>query len=200
MNDRAAELVPVNGSLFAFDEALHFEPCSTWAVDFHAAILRHYTDSDGAPPGKKMGWRVWERGRLVGWIGLGEPPYKLAARRRIGLQDARPLPQTVCCFIYRLERHSGSAGDILRAWHLVASEQWRTRYGWSPVHWETMVSQGDAGNLGACFKRAGYRRLGETTGWGARRPEGNTHGPRVWEEHGIKRVVLYRGPLSRLPR
>lgn len=39
-----------------------FEECSTWAEDFRGAILRHYTDSKGAPVGKKQGWRILEDG------------------------------------------------------------------------------------------------------------------------------------------
>lgn len=72
--------------------SISFDECSTWASDFRGAVLRHYTGSKGAPVGKKQGWRIYEHvGRitnLIGWIGLGEPSYKLAPRRRLGLQDA----------------------------------------------------------------------------------------------------------------
>lgn len=176
---------------------LHFVPISTWAPEFVAAIRRHYTGSRGAPVGKKLAWRIEEDGRTVGWIGLGEPSFKLAPRRRLGLLDARPLPFTVNNFIYRLEgQRSASAGDILREWHSIAAEAWRERYGWTPVHWETMIGQGDDSNPGACFKRAGYRSLGMTTGRSARRPAGSTHGARVWGDAPPK-LVLYRGPLAR---
>lgn len=53
-------------------------------------------------------------------------------------------------------------------------------------------------NPGACFRRAGYRRLGMTTGRGARRPAGSTHSARVWGPTS-PRMVFYRGPLARLP-
>lgn len=197
---------------------VRFDPISTWAPDFVSAVRRHYTKSAGAPYGKKLAWRIWERDTkhrcscivkddlcvcgawtLVGYIGLGEPSFKLAPRRRLGLSDARPLPETVCCFIFRLEGPRRiSAHRVLRAWHPLAAEAWRLRYGWTPVHWETMVGQGDARNPGACFRRAGYRKLGLTTGRTARRPAGNTHGPRVWSDSTPK-LVLYRGPLARLP-
>jgi len=175
-----------------------FLPIYTWAPDFVEAIQRHYTGSAGAPPGRKLAWRIHEGGRAIGWIGLGEPPYKLAPRRCLGLLDARPLPHTVTCFLYRLEGpRVASAGDLLRQWHAeVAPQTWRHVYGWEPVHWETMVGQGDVDNLGACFKRARYRRIGWTTGRSARRQTGNAHGARVWVDSPPK-LVLYRGPLAR---
>lgn len=181
-------------------DGVAFEPISTWAPDYVAAIRRHYTGSRGAPPGRKLAWRITEGGAAVGWIGLGEPAYKLAPRRRLGLSDARPLPRTVMCTIYRLEGpRRASAGDILRLWHSVAKATWAERYGWAPAHWETMVGQGDATNPGACFRRAGWRPLGMTTGRGASRPPGATHGPRIWGDRPPK-LVLYQGPLHRLPR
>lgn len=184
---------------------LTFLPISTWDKDFVAAVKRHYTGSAGAPPGKKIAYAIYEQkgegpgaGHVVGWIGLGEPPFKLAPRRALGIADARPLPQTVCCFIYRLEgARDISASDILDAWHPVAARDWKDRYGWEPIHWETMVGQGAEGNHGACFKRAGYRTLGLTTGRTARRPPGSTHGARVWGD-GTAKLVLYRGPLARV--
>lgn len=177
---------------------LSFAPISTWDPSFVAAIRRHYTGSRGAPPGKKLAWEIREDGRRVGWIGLGEPAYKLAPRRRLGLDYARPAPLTAACFIYRLEGpRERTASAILKAWHPIASDAWGVAYGWSPVHWETLVGQGATGNPGACFKRAGYRSLGLTTGWSARRPAGHTHGPRVWSKSTPK-LVLYRGPIARL--
>jgi hypothetical protein len=70
------------------------------------------------------------------------------------------------------------------------------RYDQTVDHFETMVGQGADGNLGACFKRAGYRSLGWTTGRGAVRPAGATHGARIWVDKPRK-LVLYRGPLAR---
>lgn len=178
---------------------VRFEPISTWAPDFVAAVRRHYTGSKGAPVGKKLAWRIHEDNRVVGWIGLGEPSYKLAPRRRLGLSDARPAPHTVNNFIYRLEGpRTTPASQILRMWLPVASAAWYHRYGWTPVHWETMVGQGDERNPGACFKRAGFRTLGLTTGRSARRPAGHSHGKRIWIDAPPK-IVLYRGPLVRLP-
>lgn len=183
--------------------SISFDECSTWASDFRGAVLRHYTGSKGAPVGKKQGWRIYEHvGRitnLIGWIGLGEPSYKLAPRRRLGLQDARPLDHTVNNFIYRLEgARLTSAREILRQWMPVASACWERRYGWRPVHWESMVGQGDAKVLGACFRGARWRRLGWTTGRTARRQTGNAHGKRVWSDAPPK-LVFYFGPLAREP-
>ena len=175
-----------------------FEECSTWADDFRGAILRHYTGSKGSPVGKKQGWRIFEGSVLVGWIGLGEPSYKLAPRRRLGLLDARPLPFTVSCFIFRLEGPRATvAHEILKAWLPVASDCWLLRYGWRPIHWESMVGQGDEKNLGACFSGARWRRLGWTTGRTARRQTGNAHGKRIWSDSPPK-MVFYKGPLARV--
>lgn len=49
---------------------------------------------------------------------------------------------------------------------------------------------------GYCYRRAGYRPLGLTTGRGAIRRE---HGRREWIHHGRPKLVLYRGPLHRRP-
>ncbi len=170
-----------------------FLPCSTWDGDFLRAILDHYTKSRGAPPGKKLAWRILERGLHRGWIGIGEPMFKLAARRRLNIQDGRPLPETVCCFIYRLEARGGGlarSSDILRAWHPEAAATWRDIYGWTPIHWETLVDPAEVESpiAGACFRRAGYRSIGLTTGRGARRPAGSTHGARVWADVSPKLV------------
>lgn len=182
---------------------IRFEPCSTWAPDFVEAIRRHYTGSRGAPPGKKLAWRIYEGELLRGYIGLGEPAYKLAPRRRLGLEDARPLPGTVSNFIFRLEAPGAvRASSILEAWHGVALAAWLSRWPLEPVieHWETLCEPGATGSpvVGACFREAGYRSLGLTTGRTARRPPGATHGARVWSD-GKPKLVLYRGPLARLP-
>lgn len=179
--------------------AISFEHCSTWAPDFVEAVRRHYTASRGAPPGKKLAWRIFEDGRLRGYIGLGEPAFKLAPRRRLGIADARPLPGTVCNFIFRLEAPGEiRASDILRQWHVVAEKDWMQRYEQTIVHWETLCQPGATRSevVGACFRKAGYRSLGLTTGRSARRPAGSTHGPRVRVDAPPK-LVLYRGPLER---
>lgn len=176
-----------------------FEVASSWEPDVLAAIRAHYTASAGPPPGKKAMWRILDHGRHRGFIGLGEPAYKLAPRRRLGLEDGRPLDKTISIFIYRLDQPGPSlASAILRAFHEPASDTWAQRYGWAPVHWETMVDPEaiESAVPGACFRRAGYRSLGMTTGRTARRPPGHTHGPRLWTDASPK-LVLYRGPLSR---
>lgn len=139
-------------------------------------------------------------GRHLGWIGLGEPAFALAARRRLGLPPHPPQPLTVGCFIYRVEaRGLARSSDVLKAWHLVASAEWLTRYRFAPVHWETLVdpAEVESANAGACFRRAGYRCLGWTSGRGARRPAGASHAARVWGPTA-KRLVFYRGPLARI--
>jgi len=90
---------------------------------------------------------------------------------------------------------------VLRAWHVVAAREWNTRYGFVPLHWETMVdsAQVESEVAGACFRRAGHRHIGDTTGRGVRRPAGATHGARVWGDTPV-REVFYRGPLARIPR
>lgn len=172
---------------------------STWDPSLVAAIRRHYTGSRGAPPGKKMAWIVSLRGEDVAWYGLGEPAYKLAPRRRLGLADARPLPRTVCDFIYRLESKEWKASDLLAELLTEAAHGWAERYGWEPEHWETLVDPRAVATEvpGYCYRRLGYRSLGFTTGRSARRPAGNTHGPRVWQDAPPK-LVLYWGPLARV--
>lgn len=176
-----------------------FRLVSTWEPAFRRAIHDHYTKSRGAPPGKKLAWEISEGETRLGWIGLGEPSFKLAARRRLGLADARPLPGTVCNFIFRVEAERRQASAILKAWHPIASADWRARYGWTPEHWETLVDPDQISSPvpGACFRRAGYRSLGFTTGRSARRPPGHAHGKRVWAD-ASRKLVLYRGPLARV--
>ena len=176
---------------------------STWHPAFVAAIHAHYTGSLGAPPGKKLAWEIIEDGAHRGWLGLGEPCFKLAARRRLGIEDARPLPGTVSNFIYRLDANGPTlASAILKAWHVQAEAEWLGRYHEKPIHWETLVDPNEVKSTGstvpgACFRRAGYRSLGMTTGRSARRPAGSTHGPRIWQDASPK-LVLYRGPLNRI--
>ena len=169
---------------------------STWDPALVEAIRGHYTGSRGAPFGKKMAWKVGDA-----FIGLGEPSFKLAPRRRLGLEDARPLEHTVSQFIFRRLAPYGPwrGSDLLKAWHEVCEDHWEARYGWRPVHFETMVDPECVASKvpGACYRRAGYRSLGLTTGRGASRPAGHTHGARVWGETSPK-LVLYRGPLHRV--
>ena len=165
---------------------------STWDPACIRAIRSHYTGSAGPPPGKKMAWEIFEDGAHRGWIMLGEPAFKLAPRRRLGLTDARPAPATVGCSLFRIRPGRIKASRVLRLWHEVCGVDWCRRYGFVPAHFETMCM-----DRGACFRRAGYRRLGWTTGRSARRPPGATHGPRVWGDSDPK-LVLYRGPLHRV--
>lgn len=187
-------------SLFAPKAAgLSFHACSTWDPHFVQAIRAHYTGSRGAPPGRKLAWVVVEDGEAIGVLGLGEPPYKLAARRRLGIQDARPLPGTACNFIFRRWGGVSPGSAILRAWHPVAGLLWQAEYGEALEHWESLVLPSAVASEvpGACFRKAGYRSLGMTTGRSARRPAGSTHTARVWSDAEPK-LVLYRGPLARV--
>ena len=173
---------------------------STWDSQFIRALQSHYTGSKGPPPGKKLAWRIVSGGRHIGWIGVGEPAYKLAPRRRLGLSDARPLPGTVCCFMYRRETDAGVRGsDILRTYHNMARAEYWRRWNVEILHWETLVGPQCVKSevAGACFRRVGYRSLGMTTGRTARRPAGHSRGPRVWSDSTPK-LVLYRGPLARV--
>jgi hypothetical protein len=153
-----------------------------------------------------MAWRIRLEGETIGWFGLGEPAYKLAPRRRIGLEDARPAPLTVGNFIFRLEREAAepTASDVLRDLLPEFLDDWQRRYGWMPLHIETLVDPGEVGLgrvdhvAGYAYRRAGFRSLGMTTGRSARRPPGATHAARVWMDSTPK-LVLYRGPLARLP-
>lgn len=192
---------------------IEFVPISTWQADFVAAIRRHYTESRGAPPGRKLAWEIVEDGALRGWIGLSEPAFKLAARRRLGLTDARPLPGTACNFIFRLERPGAvRASEILRAWRVVAASGWAERYDEELVHFETSIDPSKVASsvVGACYRRAGYRHIGQTTGRTCRRPAGGgagigEHGTdnwpkgRVWTDGSVKEV-FYFGPLPRISK
>jgi hypothetical protein len=182
---------------------LRLAAISTWDPLFVAAIRRHYTQSRGAPPGKKLALCVLHDEEPVGWRGLGEPAYKLAPRRRLGIDDARPLPHTVGNFIFRLEREVRDycASDVIRECMRISLSAWELRYGWRPVHVETMVDPAAVASAvpGYSYRRAGFRSLGLTTGRSARRPPGHTHGARVWSKSTPK-LVLYWGPLARLPK
>jgi len=183
---------------------VNFELVSTWDPGFVAAIRAHYTRSRGAPPGKKLAWRVFVDSAHFGWIGAGEPAFKLAPRRRLGLADARPAERTVSNFIFRVDGGGGArSSEVLRAWLVELGRAWELRYGWRPEHVETLVDPDEVGRgaqghvAGYCFRRAGFRALGMTTGRSARRPPGSTHGARVWASSTPK-LVLYWGPLARV--
>lgn len=161
-----------------------------------------------SPPGKKLAWRITLDGETIGWFGLGEPSYKLAPRRRLGLEDARPAPRTVANFIFRLEREAPqpAASNVIRQLLPSFLADWEARYGWRPEHIETLVDPGEVGGerrdhvAGYAYRRAGFRSLGFTTGRSARRPPGSTRWDtaRVWGSSTPK-LVLYWGPLARLP-
>lgn len=179
---------------------LQFVQISTRDKHLVSALRQHYTGSRGAPYGKKLAWAAVFNGNVIAYFGLGEPSYKLAARRNLGLQDARPAPYTVSNWLFRrISVHGPKGSELIRTWHEVAANDWQHRYGWRPIHWETMV-QADAVMSevpGAAYRRAGYRHIGSTTGRSARRPKGHSHGPRVWMDAPVK-MVFYRGPLARM--
>lgn len=181
-------------------EGLSVQRISTWHPEFVAAIRRHYTKSKGAPVGKKMAWMIVFRGETIGWFGFGEPAFKLAARRRLGIMDARSLPFTVSNFIFRLERDTGpSASHVLKYCLPLFIAEWEQQYGWRPLHIETLVDPSEVSSEvpGYCYRRSGFRSLGMTTGRSARRPAGHSRGARVWSDSTPK-LVLYRGPLPRI--
>ncbi len=184
---------------------LRIEPLASVGGPFKEALLRHYTESKGSPAGKKLGWGIWEGSALRGYLGLAEPSARLAARRALGIENIEPLPGTYSNFFYRLEAPGAwRASEILIAWHSQLADDWAERYplgakyptSHRPVHVETMVDAGKIAsvNPGYCYKLAGYKVIGGTTGRGARRPPGSTHGPRVWGDVSRK-IVLYHGPL-----
>jgi hypothetical protein len=178
---------------------LHFVPVSSQDPRFLASLRRHYTKSAKAPYGKKQVWEIYEEDgesiALVGYLGLGEPIFRLAVRARVGRRpDDRA--NTASNFIYRLEGPRVSlASDILKAWIPVAQADWKARYGEELIHIESLIGQGEPGNPGASFKAAGFRTLGMTSGRTARRP---AHGKKVWSNTTPK-LVLYWGPLARVP-
>lgn len=181
-------------------KGLSTQVISTWHPEFVAAIRRHYTKSRGAPVGKKMAWRIVFNDVVIGWFGLGEPAFKLAARRRLGIVDARPLPFTVSNFIFRLERDTGpNASHVLKHCLPLFIDEWERRYGWRPLHIETLVDPSEVSSEvpGYCYRRSGFRSLGMTTGRSARRPAGHSHSVRVWSDSTPK-LVLYYGPLPRV--
>lgn len=98
---------------------ISFSVVSARDPEFLAALRRHYSGSRQGPYGKKIVWRIIEGQQTVGWIGVGEPSFRLAARARLcGVVDTRALPQSVGCFVYRLEGpRETSASEILRLWH-----------------------------------------------------------------------------------
>lgn len=87
---RFCERLRLSGTVMAVIEPA-FLPVSTWDREFRASLLEHYSRSRGAPPGKKIAWRIMIDGRHYGWIGLGEPTFALAARRRLGIPAHPPL-------------------------------------------------------------------------------------------------------------
>ena len=97
-----------------------FLPISTWARETLDEIHAHYPKSRGAPPGKKLAWRIYEEGRFRGLIAIGEAPFALSARKALGIPIHPPQPGTVACFIYRVQPGDASASSILRLWHPLA--------------------------------------------------------------------------------
>lgn len=174
-----------------------FVRISTADPNFVAAIRTHYPKSRAAPYGRKLAWAIWNNGMCVGHIGLGEAPYALSARRRLGLPSMPPPSNSACCFIYRVEGHNERASCILKQWLPIAKAEWLDKYGEELIHIETMVDESKTKSSvgGACFRRAGFRSLGDTTGLEVSRPNGR----RVFKPGGTPKLVLYHGPLPRLP-
>jgi len=181
-----------------------FHAISTWDPDFKAAILRHYPGSKGAPPGRKQAWAIEDSTGVCGFIGIGEPSFALAARRNLEGRDTYDKDGTWNIFMYRLERRCAGkrAGEVLKLWHEIGPCEFEERYGVKAIHFETIVGDKEvkAAVPGATFRRAGYRVIGRTSGLGAKRPPGHTHGKRKIVKHGKRRLVFYKGPAPRKPR
>lgn len=164
------------------------------------AIKRHYPGSKRPISGRCMCWEITETEGVIGYIGLGDTTLNLVARKRLGTGSAYKLHESVCVFMYQLvdqRKRYNCASTILKRWESIASKCWFLRYGWRPMHWETFVNPQlikEKDNPGACFKRAGYRTLGWTSGKSAQ----HYHPERTVAQNSRK-IVLYKGPLARIP-
>ncbi len=182
-------------------DRLSIERVSTWLPEKVAALKRHYTGSAGPPPGKKIGYRIVEGDQVRGYAGYGEPSFKLGARRMVG-RDPADRSGTVNNYMFRLENDgTHKASEILRELEARVAHDWRAQYGWEPQHWETMIDPDAVMSdvVGGSYRKAGYRRLGPTSGLSFRRPTGRGSGPRL-EVPGTQKQVFYRGPFDRVPR
>ena len=182
---------------------LAFEPISTRHPEKMAALLEHYPGSKGPPYGKKQGFRIWEDGQHRGWFGVGEPSFALGARRSVG-RNPKDRANTVNNYMYRLDAPGErKASEILNELIPEAEERWIRRYGPENriEHWETMVDPAAVKSQvpGASYRRAGFRSLGPTSGLSFRRPAGHGQGSRI-RVPGTQKLVLYRGPLDRVPK
>ena len=133
-------------------------------------------------------------GGILGIIAAGEPMFRCAPRDRalaLNLAPGVPPPRwLVACVAFRVEGAPfGVASRAIALWRASVAQDWSERYGDAVRAWETLVGPPRSG---ACFRHDGWRRVGYTTGRGARRPGGHGHSKRIWIDTGERKMVLLR--------
>lgn len=162
--------------------------------EYAAIWSRHYTRSRGAI-GRQTHYLVRLGGRVVGIVAAGEPMFRNRARdRALGLvyaHDKEPPPRWLAsCVAFRVEgAPHGFASACLAEFRAGAASDWKREYGDEIMAWETTV---EPPRYGACFRKDGWRRVGRTTGRGARRPAGHGHGRKRVFVATTRKIVLVR--------
>lgn len=139
----------------------------------------HYVGSAGSM-GRQLHYLVYYDGLAVGAISAGSAMFKNGPRdRALGVTEderRRGLPNIANNTIFRMGRpkdRSPKATEVLAIFQKTVIADWKRTYGSCVRAFETTV---EPPRWGGVYKLAGWRRVGKTTGMGARRPKGHGTG------------------------
>lgn len=152
---------------------LRFEPVRTGEDSslWNEMIARYHYRGYRPLAGAQMRYGVWGAGQLLAALGYGAAAWALAPRDRwIGWtagQRLRHLPQVVNharFLILPWIRCRNLASRILAGIARRLPQDWRGRYGYEPVLFETFVERERF--TGACYRAANWIHVGHTQGRG----------------------------------
>jgi hypothetical protein len=150
----------------------------------------HYVGSKGTV-GRQLHYIVYFNGHAVGGISAGSAIFAHKKRDKyLGIGEAEKrggIRHIVNNTMFRMIRPSSEepkATAVLSVFKTTAIDDWYKSYGDHVRAFETLV---EPPRWGGIYKLDGWRRIGNTMGLGARRPEG--HGTAGRNSTGVRKII-----------
>ncbi len=158
-------------------------------------MSRHYSKPRGFV-GRRIIYRVVAAGQVWGFTVAGSTTLHCRPAKKLLVFRDRLLKRIPNNTFFRLERGERKypwrnfVPSVIDAWERHVFARWREKYGDEVLAYETLVAPP---RTGECYLRCGWRFLGWTQGWEAKRTRrtetrDSYGGTRVWRRGPRKRV------------
>tara|TARA_R110002020_G_scaffold475512_1_gene710685 strand:+ start:855 stop:1736 length:882 start_codon:yes stop_codon:yes gene_type:complete len=175
--------------LFA-GSGIHLEPVPFNNPYIQMLWREHYVGSKGTV-GRQLHYIVYYEGRAVGGISAGSAMFAHKKRDHfleVGKEEKKTgLRNIVNNTMFRMTRPKNEAPlatEVLQVFKATVKQDWLHRYGDYVRAFETLV---EPPRWGGIYKLDGWKRIGNTAGLGARRPEG--HGTAGKKSTGVRKII-----------